>query len=80
MIINLIEHRNGTLRDVEYLRVGPRRDGLICLQVKIPGAPQKTEIAIRHIKRIVARGQTLVPSSRPYSESSGEEIRAFLEH
>ncbi len=79
MIITLIEFNGGALRDVEYVRIGPGNNGSTWLQVKKPGAPEKTQIEIRQIKLIIARGRTLMPASAPDQAPRAEEIRTFLE-
>ena len=79
MVINLIEHSRGTLRDVEYVRVGRSYEGFTCLQVSKPGRIRLRHVEVGRIHRIVAEGRTLAPSSSIHHESRAHEIRAFLQ-
>ena len=78
MIIDLIEHSRGTLRNVEYVRIGRSYEGFTCLQVMKPGRVRLKHIEVGRISRIVADGRTLVPSSSVHHEPRANEIRAFL--
>ena len=78
MIIDLIEHSRGTLRSVEYVRIGRSYEGFTCLQVMKPGRVRLKHIEVGRISRIVADGRTLVPSSPVHHEPRAQEIRAFL--
>ena len=78
MIIELIEHSRGTLRNVEYVGVGRSYEGFTCLQVTTAAA------CGRGISRWVASGASwlgpdLVPSSPIHHEPRAQEIRAFLQ-
>ena len=79
MIIDLIEHSRGTLRNVQYVRVGRSYEGFTCLQVRKAGRVRQRHVEVGRIRRIVAEGRTLVPSSSIHHESRAEEIRAFLQ-
>ena len=78
MIIELIEHSRGTLRNVEYVAVGRSFEGFTCLQVKKVGRVRQRHIEVGRISRIVVDGRTLVPSSPIHHEPRAHEIRAFL--
>ena len=75
MIIDLIEHSRGTLRSVEYVRIGRSYEGFTCLQVMKPGRVRLKHIEVGRISRIVADGRTLLPSSpvhrRPRARDQG---------
>lgn len=79
MIIDLIEHSRGTLRNVEYLGVGRSYEGFTCLQIRKPGRVRQRHIEVGRIRRIVVHGRTLVPSSPVHHEPRAQEIRAFLQ-
>jgi hypothetical protein len=78
MIIDLIEHSRGTLRNVEYVRVGRSYEGFTCLQVRKPGRCRQRHVEVGRIHRIVAKGRTLVPSSSIQHGPRAHEIRDFL--
>lgn len=79
MIIELIEHSRGTLRNVEYVGVGRSYEGFTCLQVRTGRRVRQRHIEVGRIRRIVARGRTLVPSSPIHHEPRAQEIKAFLQ-
>ena len=49
MIIDLIEHSRGTLRNVEYVRVGRSYEGFTCLQVRKPGRCRQRHVEVGRI-------------------------------
>ncbi len=78
MMIELIEHSRGTLRNVEYVGIGRSYEGFTCLQVRTRGRVRQRHIEVGRIRRIVARGLTFVPSSTIHHQARAEEIRAFF--
>ena len=78
MIIDLIEHSRGALRNVEYMKIGRSFEGFTSLQVREHGRVRLRHIEVGRIRRIVAEGQTWVPSSPIHHESRAREIKAFL--
>jgi len=79
MIIDVVEHSRGTLRNVEYVGVGRSFEGFTCLQVKTPGRVRQRHIEVGRIRRIVIGDRILVPSPTIHHEPRAQEIRAFLQ-
>ena len=78
MMIELIEHSRGTLRNVEYVGIGRSYAGSTCLQVRTCGRVRQRHIEVGRIRRIVARGLTFVPSWTIHHQPRAEEIRLFF--